>query len=344
MAPSDKADGLFDDLFFAPKRTAGNGRKLRARASKVARGVPEVMVKITGFGKGAKHVQSHLEYITRKGDVELENERGEVFSGKDEVRELFAQWAEEFADGKQYKNRRDTMHMVLSMPPGTDPEAVRNAVREYAKSTFGQNHEYAFVLHTDEAHPHCHLAVKCRGFDGTQLNPKKAQLQSWRESFALEMEAEGVPAEATARRSRGVTRKPTRQSLIHLEKRQLSRVQASRQLRAIEDVKRAAKGLPPKPDQWLAKVKASQSAVKASWHAAADILTRSATSKDKALAERIRRFVEDMPQATTAQHQVNQEIRQRFALKPDASQSLERVGRVSTPNAPTKDANQGPER
>ncbi|MGV8294034.1 relaxase/mobilization nuclease domain-containing protein, partial [Pseudomonas aeruginosa] len=139
------------------------------------------------------------------------------------MHELHSQWAEEFADGKQYKNRRDTMHMVMSMPPGTDPEAVRCAVREYAKKTFGGNHEYAFVLHTDEAHPHCHLTVKCRGFDGAQLNPRKAQLQAWRESFALEMEAEGVPAEATARRSRGVTRKATRQTLVHIEKRQVSR-------------------------------------------------------------------------------------------------------------------------
>ncbi|MFJ3465747.1 relaxase/mobilization nuclease domain-containing protein [Achromobacter spanius] len=316
MAKND-SEGLLETLFWSPRRVGGNAKKLRARAGKVARGVPEVMVKVTGFGKGAGHVKSHLDYITRHGKVELENERGEVFSGKQEVHDLFEQWAEEFADGKQYKNRRDTMHMVLSMPPGTEPEAVRNAVREYARQTFGANHEYAFVLHTDEPHPHCHLTVKCRGFDGKQLNPKKADLQAWREAFALEMEAEGVPAEATPRRSRGVTRKATRQSLVHLEKRQPSRVQASRQLRAINDIKRAANGQQTPIDPWAVRAKASQAAVKATWRAVADKLDVSPSHEEKALAGRIRGFVDRMPPALTAQEQARADLLRQFTKQTD---------------------------
>jgi type IV secretory pathway VirD2 relaxase len=75
-------------LYAAVKRKTNNTQKLRAadvraKASRVAAGSPEVMVKITGFGKGADHVKAHLDYITRKGKLEMENDRGEIFTGKE---------------------------------------------------------------------------------------------------------------------------------------------------------------------------------------------------------------------------------------------------------------------
>ena len=63
----------------AVKRKANRTQNLRLTAARLAHGTPEVMVKITGFGKGGNHVKAHLDYISRKGDVELENERGELY-------------------------------------------------------------------------------------------------------------------------------------------------------------------------------------------------------------------------------------------------------------------------
>lgn len=134
----------------AVKRKANKTRKLRAAAKRVTGGASEVMVKITGFGKGAGHVKAHIDYITRNGKLEMENDRGEVFNGKVEVKDFFKDWEKDFSDSKRHKNQRDTMHMVLSMPETTDPESVKSAVREFAKTTFGKNHEYVFALHTDE--------------------------------------------------------------------------------------------------------------------------------------------------------------------------------------------------
>ncbi|MCK7577000.1 MAG: hypothetical protein MZV65_14945 [Chromatiales bacterium] len=45
------------------KRKGNRTGDLRATARRVSRGAPEVMVKITSFGKGGKHVESHLDYI-----------------------------------------------------------------------------------------------------------------------------------------------------------------------------------------------------------------------------------------------------------------------------------------
>ena len=38
--------------------------------------------KITGFGKGGGHIKAHLDYNSRNGKLELENDRGEVFSSQ----------------------------------------------------------------------------------------------------------------------------------------------------------------------------------------------------------------------------------------------------------------------
>ncbi|MDG5827073.1 relaxase/mobilization nuclease domain-containing protein (plasmid) [Xylella fastidiosa subsp. pauca] len=202
----------------AVKRKVNNTKKLRSTAKRVTGRSSEVMVKVTGFGKGAGHVKAHLDYITRNGKLEMENDRGEIFNGKEEVKEFFKDWEKDFGDGKRHKNQRDTMHMVLSMPETTDSESVKKSVREFAKATFGKNHEYVFVLHTDEPHPHCHLTVKCLGFDGIRLNPRKADLHQWREGFAEKLRDQGVEAEATPRRSRGVVKKAEPNVIRHIER------------------------------------------------------------------------------------------------------------------------------
>ena len=56
--------------------------------------------------------------------------------------------------------------------------------------------------HFDEPQVHCHVSVKAEGMDGVRLNPRKADLQRWRERFAHELRERGVEAEATRRASR----------------------------------------------------------------------------------------------------------------------------------------------
>lgn len=233
------------------KRKANRTGKLCATASRVSRGATEVMVKITGFGKGNGHVKAHLDYNTRNGKLELENERGDLFSGKEEVKAMFKEWGQDFGDHKRRNGQRDTLHMVLSMPEGTDPESVKNAARAFAKETFSRNHEYMFALHTDEPHPHVHLTVKMLGFDGKRLNPRKADLRQWRKDFAQAMRDQGVDADATPRPSRGVVKKPESQVIRHIERGdkthqpRTSRVKALKELEAIEEIKAEANGQPP---------------------------------------------------------------------------------------------------
>ena len=101
---------------------------------------------------------------------------------------------------------RDAFHLVLSMPTRTDPLSVQRAARDFAKEEFA-GYQYAMVLHTFETdpdphpspHPHVHLTVKAAGLDGVRLNPRKADLQRWREGFAEALREHGIEATTTSR-------------------------------------------------------------------------------------------------------------------------------------------------
>ncbi|HEY0848082.1 MAG TPA: hypothetical protein VGE12_22135 [Noviherbaspirillum sp.] len=45
-------------------------------------------------------MKARLDYISRQRKIEIENDRGEVFRGKDEVKELFNDWQHEFGNSK----------------------------------------------------------------------------------------------------------------------------------------------------------------------------------------------------------------------------------------------------
>ena len=104
---------------------------------------------------------------------------------------------------------RESFHLVLSMPEGTDELAVKRAARDFAAREFS-GHAYVMAQHTFETdpdpepsrHPHVHLIVKARGDDLVRLNPRKADLQRWREGFAQALNEHGIDAAATKRMQR----------------------------------------------------------------------------------------------------------------------------------------------
>jgi hypothetical protein len=216
--PSKKgASGLLIAIAILSRRTSVSARANRVRqiAALTAKKTPEVMVKISGSGKGMNKIRAHFEYISRNGKVELENEGGELISGREAVRDLGHEWKSGLYGIPDDGTKRESFNVVLSMPPGTDRAAVTHAAREFAHSEFAANHQFVFATHDDERHPHLHLCVKALGIDSTRLNPRKADLQRWREGFAEKLRAHGIEANATPRFARGITRHAKRQQDIH---------------------------------------------------------------------------------------------------------------------------------
>ena len=180
-----------------------------------ARRAPEVMVKVlTRGGQDLKAIRGHLSYLNRGGDLAIGTDDGEWLKGEGVESDLLSDWDMELEEVRRRSKlgpREDRappkmVHKLLfSMPAGTPPRKVLEAVQRFAREEFGLQHRYAMVLHTDEPHPHVHMVLKAMSEQGQRLNIRKATLRLWREEFARHLRALGVPANATPRYVRGET-------------------------------------------------------------------------------------------------------------------------------------------
>ena len=194
-----------------PVSTGGSTPQARAtyvrqKLQAMVRRAPQVVVKIAKAPKGMKGISNNLTYISRDGQLEIEDQDGQVIHGKDAVADLKTEWRDGGMPIAADSTMRDAFHLVLSMPTRTDPLSVQRAARDFAKREFS-GFQYAMVLHTFETdpdpnpapHPHVHLTVKAAGLDGVRLNPRKVDLQRWREGFAEALREHGIEATTTSR-------------------------------------------------------------------------------------------------------------------------------------------------
>ncbi|WP_407123447.1 relaxase/mobilization nuclease domain-containing protein [Bradyrhizobium sp. STM 3561] len=301
---------------------------MRAKLERIVRRAPEVMVKITGRTKSVAHLKSHLEYITRNGELDAETEQGATLAGRLGLKDLQQRWEDDA--GLDDKRRRDgslSVNIILSMPAGTDAVAVKDSARAFAVETFGYNHDYVFVQHLDDKHPHVHLTVRSRGHDGKRLNPRKADLQAWRERFAGELRLRGIAAEATPRRTRGRVRKADRGAVLAMRKRKITPdVDRLARKEVLSEVRgRVAK------HPWDEQIKSRQDAIRQRYLDYAAELQRSGVAADHELARQVRQFVNDMPAVETRRHALKRELSELTnTRRRGAEQGVSKEGRDKT--------------
>lgn len=173
------------------------------------RRAPQVMVKVTGGGRGMGAIAAHFRYICKNGQLRMEDDRGVMSQGKEAMHDLAEQWRVSGSLIRDTSHRREAFNIMLSMPRGTDAQVVLQAARGFAKREL-RDHHYVMVLHEHQANPHVHLSVKAESIDGKRLNPRKTDLHRWRETFAEQLRGYGVEAEATRQASRGANRRDER--------------------------------------------------------------------------------------------------------------------------------------
>jgi hypothetical protein len=282
-----------DRLFQEPFRHVGAPRlsratmrdaatRMRDQLVRTLRRTPEVMVKITNKASSAQGmgaVRRHLRYISRNGQVELEDQNGDRISGAEAVRDLARTWQLGGWGIPEASHRREVFNVLLSMPPGTNRQAVRDAARDFAAIEFGDGRAYVFAAHDDEAHPHVHLSVQVRGPDGRRLNPRRQDLRQWRERFAERLRVHGVEANATPRRARGVTQRYPKQGVAHM----LARGEVPMYWQAVANAEQRRAG-------WQ-----SHDGVLSAWWELARVIAASPARQDRAMAVGIADFVRTMP-------------------------------------------------
>jgi hypothetical protein len=97
-----------------------------------------------------------VDYITRKGKLELETESRERITDRQEAKALVANWSRDFDRGRS----RDAVHIVFSMPFGSDEDALRESVRKVGARAF-PDQEWVFAIHQDKNHPHAQRTKSC---------------------------------------------------------------------------------------------------------------------------------------------------------------------------------------
>jgi hypothetical protein len=289
MTRTPSIDGVLvqwgDRLFYPGNRTVHDrtprlrdpSARQRANAIRqriedtVVRRAPQVMVKVTGGGRGMKAIAAHFSYISKNGRLEIEDDRGQTMQGRDAVAALADDWRYGGSFIDDTSPRREAFNVMLSMPRGTDRQIVLKAAREFARDQLA-DHKYAMVLHDHQANPHVHLSVRAESRHGKRLNPRKADLHRWREVFAEKLRGWGIDAEATRQATRGESRNYP----------DLWRVKAAEEKRLIKP--RVARRGGPAAD-------ASRAEARRAWAEIEAALATSGDVADRQLAASIGRFI-----------------------------------------------------
>ncbi|MEY4749836.1 MAG: hypothetical protein RIQ60_2050 [Pseudomonadota bacterium] len=321
MAQPPNIDGILitwgDRLFYPGNRVvkvkpqprlSGDAARLRAAAIRkrieatVVRRAPQVMVKVTGGGRGMKAIAAHFRYISKNGRLEIEDQRGETMRGKDTLRDVSEEWrfsGSLIPDDAEPGHRREAYNIMLSMPRGTDPMTVQRAAREFAQVELA-DHKYVMVLHDHQANPHVHISVRAESRHGKRLNPRKADLHRWRETFAEKLCGYGVEAEATRQATRGQSR--NYDPLWRVKAREDGRLRTNR---------RGAKS--------GGRAVATRAKAVEAWRQLGQALATSGDAADRTLAKSIAAFVRDMPSTRAAEQS-------RQALEPAPQLKLAGLG------------------
>jgi len=269
-----------------------------ALISRTVRRVPEAVVKVLSRdSNNLASISRHVGYIGRYGDLALETDDGERLSGKGVGRQLLEDWDLDLDEHRRHTDLAAALDrkppklvhkLMFSMPPGTSVEGVLAAARNFLREEFAFKHRYAFVLHTDEPHPHVHALVKAVSEQGVRLNIRKATLREWRAKFAHHLRAQGIEANATERAVRGLNRDHKLDGVYRAHERGASTHMRERADRIAWELLKGDLRV----ESGKEKLLQTRGEVERGWQAMSDMLTSEARPD---LVAGISRFLHEMP-------------------------------------------------
>ncbi|WP_162262181.1 relaxase/mobilization nuclease domain-containing protein, partial [Ensifer sp. Root231] len=100
---------------------------------------------------------------------------------------------------------RNAFHVIFSARAGTDPEAMKRAVRDFLSEQVA-GHRWITAHHPETGHVHVHVMISARDDLGKALRLTKPELYEWRERFAAKAREHGIAMVATRRADVAATR------------------------------------------------------------------------------------------------------------------------------------------
>lgn len=301
--------------------TYGGGMSARAKAEKFAAGRPEIVMKFDKTSvKSAHHLQESGRYISRNGKLECEDDEGQVLAGTEAIDERMKSWVEDEElyqqTGAGRPSDRLARRFIVSTPPGTDPEALKKAVRDFTEAEFkSRGFEFIWTIHTDKAHPHAHVLIKNRAADGKRLHYSNRELRAMRERFCVIAEKYGIDLNATSRAVRGRTRRAKPIERIYQERR--GSIHSYEDLRIEELKKFLDEGRDPVAEEHelMKRCRMTRKEIYVNATAYIKELLASGKEEDLTLAKAIYQKIKDLPPVESAQEERLRRARAKIARK-----------------------------
>lgn len=286
---------------------------------------PEAIMKMSGGARDVRGAKAHFAYIDRNGQLPVLTDDGRELRGKEVAADVVGDWHLDLMRGQycakpaagEKRRPKLVLNIVLSSPAGTPPQAVLEAVRDFARENFASRHRYAMVLHTDRENPHVHLVVKAEPeFEpGKRLNVDNAMLRRWRAQFAASLREHGVAVNATPRYMRGQVRTALKAPIFWLlrERRDYERLPADMRVRKarptestfmrakVEGVARELQHGRLTPEPSKAKLLRQREVLVAGWRAVAQALRAQGQGE---LARDVDAYVATLPPVRTEKERI----------------------------------------
>jgi hypothetical protein len=290
---TSRASAQVKHAFGGGSQTRMSGRAIMA-TDRTSRRVPEVMVRITGRQHGGGHVLANFAYISRLGhgsdeELGLETSEGVVLRDGRDMQILAKDWHNFEMDGDARRKGATSISMILSMPTGTDPERLKAAALDFAREEFA-NRSWVAALHVDRDHPHVHITIARRDFDGRRFHPNRDDLFRWRQRFAEKLRERGIEANATPTRARGID--PAHEHIAVRKMRDKGQVPRLDKSRAERAQRFRDQGVSDPVEAVLAS---RQAIVRATYMRSVTELSASPSLADQVVAQSLGRFVAALP-------------------------------------------------
>ncbi|MCE6077542.1 conjugal transfer protein TraA [Agrobacterium vitis] len=120
---------------------ADSSRPMEARLTSVAKGSQPAVVKMASYGGGAR-VGSMLNYVSRGGELKVENENGEKLEDREDLARIRGDWNHLFHNRTE---SRDIGSFSVEVAASADGEDLHGRVRDILSSGFGDR-RYAYAV------------------------------------------------------------------------------------------------------------------------------------------------------------------------------------------------------
>lgn len=114
----------------------GDARPMSTRFQALAQGSQPAVVKLASYGGGGR-AGSMIDYVSRGGDLTVENEVGVRISGKDALGEMRGEW-EHLFDNRADSRDVAVFHVDIESTASNDDDRRDELVREVLRSGFGE--------------------------------------------------------------------------------------------------------------------------------------------------------------------------------------------------------------